>query len=515
MMRAHGFEHFVAPDLRIGTLPANYEMLLADVMILTGSDALTEWIGTATFLLFLVAAAAVARRWMAGTAGTIATVLVTASAPVVLLHSAADKNDLLIAFLGLAALLFGARWCVHGGRTSAAIAITAAILGVGTKPNAAAIAAGLLPFALWHIVRVVRERRLGVQDVVLTVAFVAGVFLLCGGWSYISNWTAAPSPGVSSARGQLVPAMAPMVYGDWFNWWQVPWLLLTIPFSRTVNGVWAPWAHEYWFWPHYELYWSHYGYAFTIGVLLLPVVLWRYRSLPNERRAERRIATAAGVLAVAIMLPVASRPIGLYGTYPRYMLAALPLLFAWTFAPLADELWQRRRAAALSVLGVLTAGFVYAAALCAERDSFAPLEFVVWAARNPGTRMIPFMNGRAGSVVDRRAGAHDTIAVEGAFETWVYPAYGAALSRPVVFLPREATPADIPAAADWVMIDRSWNTIWPDTMRDMGDGWKQLAHGKASAPELRLFELLRLDPRFRLVYRNERFNQAVFRRIGR
>src|SRR5437016_14671771 len=33
IMRAHGFEHFVAPDPRITNLPANYELMLADVLV--------------------------------------------------------------------------------------------------------------------------------------------------------------------------------------------------------------------------------------------------------------------------------------------------------------------------------------------------------------------------------------------------------------------------------------------------------------------------------------------------
>src|SRR5207248_4740499 len=40
--QAHGFEHFAAPDPRIASLPANYELLLADVLVMSGSDTCTE-----------------------------------------------------------------------------------------------------------------------------------------------------------------------------------------------------------------------------------------------------------------------------------------------------------------------------------------------------------------------------------------------------------------------------------------------------------------------------------------
>ena len=517
MMRAHGYEQFVAPDARIGGLPANYEMLLADVLILSSSDRLTEWIGTASFILVLLATAAIARRWGIGVAGTAAAVLAVASAPVVLLHSGADKNDLLVAWMGLAALSFGSRWCVQGGRMNACVAIAAATLGIGTKPNIATVAAALAPFALWRIWRLLRERTLRVRDAVATAIFCASAFLLCGGWTYIFGLISshAAATGSPSQTSSVAPALATMTYGDWFNLWQVPWLLLTIPFAPSANGVWVPWAHEYWFWPHYELYWSHYGFAFTAAAVLLPFAAWRYRRLPADRARMRRIACAGSVIAVMLMLPVVSRPIGFYGTYPRYLLVALPLLYAYTFAPIADELWQRRRPLAFVFLGALAVIFSYYSAMSAEHDRFAPLEYVVWASRHPGTRAIPFMGGRAGSVVDRRAGPHDKIAVHGSFETWVYPAYGAALTRPVVFLPSDATPADVPADADWVMVDRSWHTIWAEGMQDMGDGWTKLAKGTANPDEVRFTESMERDPRFRLVYRDKRFNQAVFRRVSR
>jgi hypothetical protein len=42
LARAHHYEFFVAPDPRIATSPSNYELLLADVLLLAGSDVLTS-----------------------------------------------------------------------------------------------------------------------------------------------------------------------------------------------------------------------------------------------------------------------------------------------------------------------------------------------------------------------------------------------------------------------------------------------------------------------------------------
>lgn len=514
MMRAQGYERFVAPDVRIGGLPANYELLVADVMILSGNDKLTEWIGTTAFVLLLVVVAAITRRWGCGVAGTVATVIATASAPVVLLHSGADKNDLLTTFFALGAILFGSRWCVSGGRTPAALAIAAAVLGVGTKPNAAAVAAGLLPFALWRLWILLRARRLQLGGAIMTLAFIPFAVVLGGGWSYISSWLGSRLQGASGAAA-AVPALATAAYGDWFNLWQFPYLLLTIPFAASEHGVWVPWAGEYWFWPHYEIFWSHYGFLFTIAVLLLPFAILRLNVLSGDRATERRIAMLAAVIAVAIMLPTVARPIGFYGSYPRYVLVLLPLIFARTFGALADALWRNRAATSHALLAFLALAFCWYAALCAEKDRFAPLEYVIWASRHPGTRSIPFMGGRAASVVDRRAGPHDEIAIEGTFETWSYPAYGAGLTRTVTFLPPNPTPADVPTTADWVIIDRSWNTIWAMDMKDMGEGWTKLGRGRPGPGELQFFEAMLSDPRFRLVYRLDRHNQAVFKRVAR
>ena len=513
MLRAHGFGHFVAPDPRIGAYPANYELLLTDVLALSGTDRLTEWIGTASFLLFLVVTAALAMRWWRGTAGAIAAMLAVASAPVVLLHSGADKNDLLMAFFMLTALLFGSRWCVHGGRTPMALLILSLVLGVGTKFNVAAMGLALAPFLAARGWRLLRDRELKLVDLAATAALSVIVFLLCGGWSYLANWFTHGAPvGVAVGSTIVAPRAAPISYGDWFNYWQFPYLLLTIPFAPSQHGVWVPWAGEYWFWPHYEIYWSHYGYAFTLAVLVLPFSLWRYRRTRGDTARERRIAGLVALIALAIMLPVMARPIGFYGTFPRYLVFIVPVVHAFSLSPLVDELMARRRRLAYAALTIVASFVVYYAVLSAEKDRFAPIEFVIWATKHPGTRDVPFMQ-RAATVADRRAGPHDKIYVDGAFDTWVYPAYGVGLTREVVFLPAGATAKDVPDDADWVVVDRSWRAMWGhERMQTMGNMWKFLTKGTPAPEDIRLTESLRGDPRFRLVYYSRQLNQAVFRR---
>jgi hypothetical protein len=509
MARAHGFEHFIAHDPRIATYPFNYELLLADVLLLTGSDALTEWIGTATFFLFVIASAAIAQRWFASRIGTLGAVLATASAPVLLLHSGADKNDLLTGFFSVTALLFGARWCVAGGRTAMALLILSLVCGVGTKPNLAAIAVGLAPFLLMRL----WKQRPGVRGIAMTTAFSIVTFVLCGGWSYLANWMTSGAPGgIRAGSVAIGSAAAAIPYGDWFNLWQFPYLLLTIPFSKSQHGVFVPWEGEYWFWSHYELYWSHYGFLFTAAVLFLPFAVRRYRREGMSR--ERTVASVAAVIATLLMLPVASRPIGFFGTYSRYLLFLVPIVYGWTAAPLVAELAQKRLRRALQVtLGVLALAMSFYAVMALINDRFAPLEFVVWARKNPGTRMVWFMPSRAASVADRRAAPDETMAIDGAFDTWTWPAYGRQLSRPVIFLPQGIDPRAISPQVNWVIIDRSWSAFWSDPeLTTMGKMWGRVGKGTPPPADVELLEKLKRDPNWNLVFRNPQANQAVFRR---
>ncbi|PYQ48540.1 MAG: hypothetical protein DMF59_15775 [Acidobacteria bacterium] len=116
--QTHGYGYFVTGDPRVTVLPANYELLLSDVMILTGTDHITEWLNTLFYVLFLIATGAAIERWFGPGPQVAASVIATAATPVLLLHSGADKNDLMTCFFAVAALLFGARWVVQGNETA-------------------------------------------------------------------------------------------------------------------------------------------------------------------------------------------------------------------------------------------------------------------------------------------------------------------------------------------------------------------------------------------------------------
>src|SRR5262249_48600739 len=183
------------------------------------------------------------------------TVLATAATPVLLLHSGADKNDLMTSFFAVAALIWGARWYVKGGTMPWILTIISLVLGAGTKPHVAAVLLGLAPFL---ILRAVRHRP-APRELALTAGLAVAAFALGGGAVYASNFAHARDR--ASAIGQTPNFVG---YGDWANVWRFPYMLLAEPFSREPLGVYVPWKHEWWFWPRYELFFSGYGPLFTI-----------------------------------------------------------------------------------------------------------------------------------------------------------------------------------------------------------------------------------------------------------
>lgn len=471
IMRAEGHERFDWPDTRLQQHPSNYELLLADVLILSGNDRLTEWIGTACWLAFLAIVALYATRWWGEGLHVTACVLAVASAPLLLLHSGHDKNDLLTGILGAGAIYWSARWCARGGVAPAALAIICGAAAVGTKLNAVVVAIGVAPFGIAALLR--RPPR--ARALLGAVVFAAAVFLLCGGWFFVQ-------PSAPSLAGHDA------TYGQWANLVDVPYLMVRVSLGFDAR---LPWSSARWPWPPYDLYGSHYGPVLGGAFLLLPFCLWRYRRDGGDAlRRERAIATAAAIVGFIILLPLVQLPRHVSQATLRYSLFLLPAVIAWTVAPL----WKRfPPAIARIATGAILVIAVQQAIQTAAFDTFAPIEHARFCARHPGTRRIHWMPNRAGSVVDAKAGPRDTVAMHGgAADIWVHPVYGRELTRTVVFV-RNA--AEIPPDAQWVAID-----------------YMPVRENDARGEEVRLYEELRRDPRFALVYYNERFNQAVFKR---
>jgi hypothetical protein len=143
-------------------------------------------------------------------------------------------------------------------------------------------------------------------------------------------------------------------------------------------------------------------------------------------------------------------------------------------------------------------------------DRFQPLSYVAEVAANPGLRQPFFAQYRAGTVADLVAGPTDTIAVHSGFDSWIYPLYGKTLQRKIVFI---ETGSPIPKEADWVVVDRAWNSIWghPD-FEHTGQYRQYLGKGIATEEDLSVVRALaRRRAEFQLIYHSPHV-QAVFKR---
>ena len=489
--RAGGYQWLSFLDARIRNIPANYEMLLAETIVLQHRDTITEWISVLFYVRFVMAAAALAERWWKSNATLVA--VFAAGLPVALLHSGAHKNDLMTAFFIVSALVSAGRFVTTSELRSLVLTVIAFAAAVGTKPQAAAVAICIAPALIWRA----KPRQ-------LAIAAGTGVLalLLLGGSVFVSNMINEHAViGVDSG----IKHETVIAYGDWSNLWQGPYVLVAAPFATKSNELPVPWADHPWFWRRYELFFSHLGIPFALCAMAMPFAMFALR-----RRAgiEPFAISAATLVAFAIMLPVNFQPHGLFSiSLPRYALFVVPIVFGWTIAPLAT-----RARIVLSVIGVGALGFY--AIDNVRNDAFAPWAYVQFARAHPQTRQVPFDAFRAAEVMDRHAGQRDRVAIDAAFGTWIHPAFGVELARPVDFIPAGDGPPLIRQDADWVVIDRGWKILWEHPQfRDLSQARTFLVRGRPTAEDTRVLRYLRRDPRFRLVFYNPTWNQAVFQHI--
>ena len=502
--RAHGYAYFSFLDPRLRNIPANYELLLSETMILQRTDQLTEWVSTLFYVLFVVAGAALTQRWWRGPwISTLASATFLAGVPVALLHSSADKNDLMVAYLMVAGMAAAGRFIASRHFAALIIAVLSFAMATGTKPQAGILAFCLAPLLFWRLVRPHVEKGRIVAIAVIAIA----AFLFLGGAVYLSNVRAE---GLLMGRGREGGGSVVM-YGDWVNVWQAPYVLLAAPFSRSADTLSVPWSHEPWFWRRYEIFFAHLGVPFALCALAMPVCVARLARRTAGSLAERIAITSAALAAFAIMLPVRFIPHGMYAiSLPRYALFIVPVVFGWTIAPLAAAAPSR------SALIVATGALFFSGYAIdnAFNDSYSPLDYVWWAREHPGTRIIYFDPQRAAAVADHMAGPRDSIAIDCAFGSWIHPVFGADLQRPVEFIAQTTGPPVIDGDVKWVVIDRSWNIVWgTPEFQGLSEFPRFLGKGHVAPEDVRVLNALRGDNRFKLVFYNRSRNQAVFRRI--
>ena len=506
--RAGGFDPLTALHPTARKLPANYEMLLADVMLTTGSDRITEWISTFLFVLFVVISVALAQRWWGRHAFADATLaLITAATPVLLLHGAAHKNDLLAGVAMASALLWGGRFTARRERASLVLLILSLAVAIGTKPQGGFLALAFVPVVLWTLRREMRFKLV----VKLALASIVALALL-GGAVYAANfWTERSFPGHQAST----KAVTTIAYGEWRNLIEAPYVLLAAPWMLSSHKLYVPWESTPWFWRRHEIYFSHLGVVFSLATLVLIVAAAAHRWAPVFTRqglAERNWVTYASVATFAAMVPVVSVPHGLFTiSLPRYVLFLVPVVFGWTLAPLLRAISGR---AAIAALFGASAMFTIEAAGYTTNDAFAPMRFVLWASQNAGTRVIPFEPNRAALIADRVAGPREKIAIYAGFASWLLPVFGADLQRPVQLIPWDARRLDVDQDVQWVVIDRGYESVWQNPeFRDLSQAGDFMLRGRISREETAFIQAAVTDPRFRVFFWNRHRHQIILQAL--
>lgn len=505
----HGYDRLDDWARIIGRRPSNYELLLADAILLDGGDTYTEWCSTLFYALFIVASVALTHRWWGrDPVASVVMALLVGGTPVILLQSGAHKNDLMTAYFMIGGIVAAGRFLATSDLPAVTIAGVAFAAAAGTKQHGPILALCIAPFLILPLFRAQWSPR---RAAAIVLAAVLSVAFLGTGAHYLDRPPRAPAAPQTAGPSANAPIAPPEpVYGDWANLWIGPWALITGPFTHS-NRMFIP-GHGSWYWQRHEIYFSHLGIPFAIGAVLLIFGIARYRrSGPPETRRERAIVTVATLAGFFAILPLHSTPYGVYlMTLPRFVLFLVPVVLGWTLIPAFLELGGQRAATLASAAIALC--FTAYAIESAASDSFVPPSYVAWARQNPGTRLIPFSPNRPASVVDRIAGPNDVIAVDAGASAWIYPAFGPKLSRKLILLPSlPAGIAPIPDAARWVMVDRSWSVLWGDPrFTTLSDTGKYLGRGVAPTSDIAAIQHLRRDPRFGLVYLKPRMLQAVF-----
>jgi len=504
------FALYPSQDLRVTYFPGNYEMLAATCLVFQRSDTSTGFITWASLVLYLVTSFTLIRRVWGSSSMAALTLSMLLASPIVLLHSTAHKNDILMAGLTLNALFWLSRAATRGGYGSAAVGIVSACLGLGTKFHGLFLVP-VSVYLLW------RSWRNGVwhpaRRTLLHGALLVATFALLGGAQYAANMISTGQvmgieqvPTPNAVNTVAYPAL-----------WQVPrFVMMFLAAPLLTSGMYfrVPWSGELWFWPAYELYFSHYGLHVSLLIVSLPFIIRStMRRLERDMRSEVATLSSAAAMLVLFNLLMGIRPYGAFSFIPRFLIFALPILFLWTWCPLVREL-ELRRLSWVSLAAALAIPVAYMGTTV-QKDGFAPYRYIEWLwLRAEGSRATHHSNWRAGLVLDHIAPPQAVVAVDVGYDGWTYPVFGASLSRQVRLIPEAPGPYVPEPDIEWVVVDHAFPIIWGHAeFHSMNQAARYLDHGALTGTDRRVFQSLIRNADFELAYHHPRMFQAVFRRV--
>lgn len=512
--RAGTIPHLICGDFRLAYFPWNYELLLADGLLLSPGDRFSFVVPLMAYVGFAASAYALFRKaWPQTSPVDLGLgVLLALSTPILIMHITANKNDLLVVFLQMEVLLWSTLWYLNRDQRSLLLAIISLALFFGTKVSALFLGPFLLVM-LWRRRSCFTLEALGGPKKALVQGGVVVLVLLALGaaWPLLNLvWTGKIFGDIASAGGiSTFEANVGPRYDSLSNLWRFPVLVFLKPFSSNDLSVWVPWEHRYWFWPTYRLIYGHYGWLCTVLLALLPASLFYHLWKQREAAPFRMLATTGMLAFVAFSLPVRYRVDGLFHGSARYLLCIPVLVLLWTALPLLSWLREKEH---LFVHGVLSLGtvayFGCQSLIYFQKDETRPFEMVLDTLSPPLQRPL----GSVAEYLDHVAGPKDSIALDGGYGALFYPIYGARLERPVCFLRTSPRPVAIPDHVKWILIDRSFNMHWSHPgVTSVADFWRPIKP-RPTEEDMAVLRQLAKDPAWRVVYWNPSRNEAVFLR---
>lgn len=505
-VREHGFRSWTTPDPRLSTWPCNYELLVAALFAVDGTDVHASVISVLSWILLIGSAGAVAEQWWGTGIHSLAGVALIAAAPVALLHAPGQKNDLMMNFFFVAGILGAAKYYGRGSRPGLLGCGAATALALGTKVSGLILLVAVAPLIVLGI-----RRHVPPPALIKSVSLMLGALLLLstsmGGAVFVINLVHWGTPVGLPSR------VTEGGYGDWTNLLRFPSMLALVPFSDSPNGLHSPFDGNLWFWQRYDMYSSHLGALTSLMVCMLPVAaqLRRRNKLFVWNAAEQRGGSVATLFAFSMIAPIRLLPEGFFCTFARFVIFIIPVVGAWTVVPLVAALCRWRVAAGVTVVLALWGNCARAALLCMTNDIYAPL---AWVEQEPTRQQKRprFAERRACTVVDRLAAPDAAVFIDADFDSWIYACWGRTWSRPISF--REPGQTTVPDGIKWVAIDRPWGKTWNHPgFINFGHFFEFIQHGTATPDETVMFEELSKDPRYRLIFQEQTLNQAVFERI--
>lgn len=505
LVKARAFHVFDMHDAR-ATWPIDFELLLAETIALTDKDIFTSFVPAFGAVLFLTQAAAMVERWWGRGVHVLVVTLVLAAMPIMILHTSTHKNDTFECGLTLAALRLAAMWIPTRAPWLPFASAAAAVMAIGFKLSGGIV--GVVTAAILCRGFLVRRSETG-PHALAKFTFAAMAFaLLLGGFSFAYNLATIHRPFLN------IVFEPPMMW-HYENLWRYLYVSVVAPYATSLSRaeVSVPWGDRPWSVVADDPFFSNFGVVVPILLGSLPFALFRYRGQASTARFERAMTILPCLAVYGVIVGLDSVPVGFYVGSTRFLLFLPAILADLTLAPAVRELATRKAVAGLAIIGLATGLLVFEAYTYAYQSETGVVRLALEVMSRPALRRAG-QQPRAAYVVDRVARAKDVVAMDAGYDSFNYPLYGEGLTREVRYLHGDRPePIKIDDDVRWVAIDRGWHCMFGNPeFRDFGD-WRYFARGEPTPTDRRVYDLVKTDPRFKLVWENPMLNQAVFVRV--